>query len=138
MTPDLSRRPGAIVAASIISGLLAVLVTLLAVGAAAQLPPLDLRDIGLLAGLLFVLGAIGAATVGVWQGWMWAQVVAGGLGLILTLGGVYLMAQTSVLARLAGVQNFGMLVLLVGAALAGTVLVPASSRDWFAYVRPKP
>jgi hypothetical protein len=133
MTPDLSRRPAAIVAAAGLTALLAVGFAAYAVNTGTNGHPTAVMfSVGAV-----IFAALAATSVGVWFGNIAAQVLAAGLGVVLVFAGISLMLQTSILARLAGVQDLGILALLTGAALAGLVLVPQASRDWFLYERPK-
>jgi hypothetical protein len=131
--PDLSRRPAEVVAASILVAIMAAGFAAFALDAG---PNGHSPALAVIVGLL-IFAAIGLTAVGVWLGNIAAQVIAAGFGLALIFGGISLMLNTSILARLAGIQDVGILALLTGAALAGLVLVPQSSRDWFMYEKAK-
>jgi hypothetical protein len=135
MTPDLSRRPAAVVAASILVAILSVGFAAFAIDAGPNAGGYPTVLVILVGWLIFA--SIGLTAVGVWLGNIAAQVVTAGFGLALIFGGISLMLHTSILARLAGVQDVGILALLTGAALVGLVLVPQSSRDWFLYEKVK-
>jgi len=83
--------------------------------------------------VVYGLSAAGAAYAGYgcWMRHRTAQLVAIAEGVVLIFYGLYTIATSTVLQRLAGVQDFAYLLLFLGAGVAGLVVVPASSRSWF-------
>ena len=53
------------------------------------------------------------------------------IGGLLILGGLALLGNMNVFQRLGGLDNFAWLIVVVGALMAGLVLIPQSARDWF-------
>lgn len=86
------------------------------------------------AGAFAVFGYI---AFGSWRGWRPAQALGVLTGAALVIGGMYLaLASTRDLAaRLYGYDNLGLVGALIGLVLAGLLVVPARSRDWFTYER---
>jgi hypothetical protein len=79
------------------------------------------------------LTATGAAYAGYgcWMRHRSAQIIAIAEGALLVFYALYTIATATVLQRLAGTQDFAYLVLVLGVAVGGLVVVPASSRSWF-------
>ena len=124
MTTDTSthRAPAPIVAAIAVTALIAA--GFLAISANA----IDTTDGQIVAAIGLGLGGLAFS---IWKGWGFAQTTTVLIGGLLILGGLALLGNMNVFQRLGGLDNFAWLIVVVGALMAGLVLIPQSARDWF-------
>lgn len=73
-----------------------------------------------------ILGAVGS-----WRGWEVGRTLAVIVGAGSVLSGLSVVTSSNLAVRLLDYDDLALLVLGLGAALIGLVVVPQSSRDWF-------
>jgi hypothetical protein len=123
------RMPGAIAAALILLAVLTILTGIFALFVVAGTAKIEFIAVY---GVAFLASAY--SMVGTWFGWLPAMVTSVGLGGVLVLGGLFLAVYPDLAIRLLGYDTLGYVIAGAGALLAGLVVVPQASRDWFLLV----
>jgi hypothetical protein len=116
-TTSLRRAPGPVLAAAILVGAIGVLGAI-ALGAFGALSG---SAAGIVAGVAFAVAG-GLVAVGLWRGYRGAQIAA------------VVFAAVGVLSGLSALGNGnagGVVQIALSATVAGLVLIPVSSREWF-------